>query len=66
MFRTVLFGSELTASNAMMEGRLEVREGIVMQKIDFYKKTGAVEGGITGAGGILLALLTSLYLWGLR
>ena len=32
------------------------REMAVMQKIDIYRKTAALEGGVTGAGGILLGL----------
>ena len=56
MFRVVLFGSELTTSDARAEGNLEMREAIVQEKITFYKHTGAAEGGITGAGGILLGL----------
>jgi hypothetical protein len=56
MFRVVLFGSELTSSKARDEGSLEMREAIVLEKIKFYKHTAAAEGGITGAGGILLGL----------
>jgi hypothetical protein len=33
---------------------LELREAAVLQRIEFYRKTAAVEGGITGAGGLLL------------
>lgn len=56
MVRAVLFGSEITTANARAEGTLEVREAIIEEKIKFYQKTGAIEGGITGAGGILLGL----------
>ncbi len=56
MFRVVLFGSELTTSKTNMEGNLQLREAVILEKIKFYKKTAAVEGGITGAGGILLGL----------
>jgi len=33
---------------------LQAREAAVRKRIKFYKTTAAVEGGITGAGGILL------------
>src|SRR4028119_1606817 len=56
MFRAVLFGSEITTPVARAEGSLELREAIAVEKIKFYKNTAAVEGGITGAGGILLGL----------
>jgi uncharacterized protein (DUF697 family) len=35
---------------------LLTREEAVRKKINIYRKTAAVEGGITGAGGILLGL----------
>ncbi len=56
MFRAVLFGSELTTSKNQAEGNLQLREAVILEKIKFYKKTAAVEGGITGAGGILMGL----------
>lgn len=39
-----------------LTGNLQSREKIVYEKISFYRKTAAVEGGVTGAGGILLGL----------
>lgn len=66
MFRAVLFGSELTTSNARTEGSLELREAIVLEKIKFYKHTAAAEGGITGAGGILLGLADFPLLLGIK
>ncbi len=56
MFRVVLFGSELTTSKTQAEGNFQLREAVILEKIKAYKKTAAVEGGITGAGGILLGL----------
>jgi len=56
MFRAVLFGAKFTTSNVPAGKSLEVREAIVLEKINIYKKTAAAEGGITGAGGILLGL----------
>ena len=56
MVRAVLGGSAFTASPPLLEGCLEDREKLVQDKIDRYRKTAAVEGGVTGAGGFLLAL----------
>ena len=56
MFRAVLFGAELINQPIKIEGNLELRESLVNEKINFYKKGAAAEGGITGAGGILLGL----------
>lgn len=66
MFRAVLFGSEITAADARTEGSLELREAIVLEKIKFYKHTAAAEGGITGAGGILLGLTDFPLLLGIK
>lgn len=56
MTRGVLSGSNVTASAPLLEGSLADRERRVREKIDVYRKTAAVEGGVTGAGGILLGL----------
>ena len=56
MIRAILFGSGLTTAESIKDRSLEVREAIVEEKINFYRKTAAAEGGITGAGGILLGL----------
>ncbi|MDY6949000.1 MAG: EcsC family protein [Pseudomonadota bacterium] len=56
MTRAVLGGSNITASPPLAEGSLEEREARVRATIDRYRKTAAVEGGITGAGGFLLGL----------
>lgn len=56
MTRAVLGGSNFTASPPLAEGSLEEREARVRAAIDRYRKTAAVEGGITGAGGFLLGL----------
>lgn len=66
MFRVVLFGSKITTSNPRMEGSLELRETIVLEKVKFYKHTAAAEGGITGAGGILLGLADFPFFWALK
>ncbi len=56
LFRAVLFGSKITTGSLRTDGDLALREAVVKEKIKFYKHTGAIEGGITGAGGILLGL----------
>lgn len=66
MFRAVLFGSEITTPNARTEGSLEIREAIILEKIKFYKHTAAAEGGITGAGGILLGIADFPVLIGIK
>src|SRR3954454_13994147 len=50
MVRGVLFGATYTTSKPLMNTSLEEREVLVDNKIETYKKTGAAEGGITGAG----------------
>lgn len=66
MFRVVLFGSRVSTANARLEGSLELREAIVLEKIKFYKHTAAAEGGVTGAGGILLGLVDFPLLLGIK
>lgn len=73
MIRAVLFGAKYTVSkpliNACLSGRqvsLLVRENMIRKKIENYKKTAAVEGGVTGAGGILLGLVDFPVLIGIK
>ncbi|RYY31545.1 MAG: EcsC family protein [Chitinophagaceae bacterium] len=66
MIRGVLFGAESTSTPALTEKSLAEREQIAEGKIDFYRKTAAVEGGITGAGGILLGLADFPILMGIK
>lgn len=56
MIRGVLFGAEHTTSESLKNVSLQEREEAVLKKIDLYRKTAMVEGGVTGAGGILLGL----------
>ncbi|HUM65150.1 MAG TPA: EcsC family protein [Chitinophagaceae bacterium] len=56
MIRGVLFGAKHTTADPLKNVSLEVREARVEEKIKFYRTTAAVEGGITGAGGIFLGL----------
>ena len=66
MIRGVLFGSKYTTSAAVLNINLQEREEAVLRKIDIYKNTAAVEGGITGAGGILLGLVEFPILIGIK
>lgn len=66
MFRVVLFGSEITNPKPRKNGSLELREAIILEKIKTYKHTAAAEGGITGAGGILLGLADFPLLLGIK
>jgi hypothetical protein len=56
MVRGVLFGARYTTSVPLAGVPLQVRERFVREKITFYKRAAATEGGLTGAGGFLLAL----------
>lgn len=56
MIRGVLFGAKYTSADTLVNTGLQEREEAVQKKIDWYRKTAAIEGGITGAGGILLGL----------
>jgi uncharacterized protein (DUF697 family) len=66
MVRGVLFGSTYTTKEPASHSSLEVIEAVVKEKISFYKKTAATEGGITGAGGILLGLADFPILLGIK
>lgn len=66
MVRTVLFGAEITSGRILHDTSLRERERLVMERVEFYKKTAAVEGGVTGAGGILLGLADFPLLLGLK
>ena len=66
MTRAVLFGSEFTTVKKEKYRSLSMREAVVKERINFYKKTGAVEGGVTGAGGFWLALADFPILLGIK
>ena len=56
MVRGVLFGSKHTSAKTETNIGIEQIEARVLERITFYKRTAAAEGGITGAGGIVLAI----------
>lgn len=66
LIRGVLFGAKITSNDSLHEGTLEQREITILKKIDTYKKTAAIEGGVTGAGGILLGLADFPILIGIK
>ena len=66
MVKAVLFGSKITTDAPRTEGSLEVREAVVEEKIKFYRKAAAIEGGVTGAGGILMGLADFPLLLGIK
>lgn len=66
MIRAVLFGATLTMVKPLSEKSLELREASVLQRIVFYRKTAAVEGGITGAGGLFLGFADFPILIGIK
>jgi hypothetical protein len=56
MVRAVLFGAKYTTRDPIKEDDIKIKEIRISERIKFYRNTAAVEGGITGAGGILLGL----------
>jgi len=66
MVRAVLFGAEHTTSTVDQPMSLQKREQTILERIEFYKRTAAAEGGLTGMGGILLAVADFPLLLGLK
>jgi hypothetical protein len=66
MIRAVLFGAEITTSWPEENTSLQSREMKVQERINFYKTTAAAEGGITGAGGLLMGLADFPLLIGIK
>jgi hypothetical protein len=62
MTNAVIFGAQLTTLPAPREESLATIEHQVKQKIDFYSRTAAAEGAVTGYGGILMGM-ADLPLW---
>ncbi len=66
MIRGVLFGAKHTTADPVRTSPLKIREELALKKIDTYRKTAAIEGGITGAGGLLLGLADFPILIGIK
>lgn len=56
MTRAMISGAGLINPPILQNENLENRENLVLKRINFYRKTAAIEGAATGAGGILLGL----------
>lgn len=66
MIRAVLFGAGITSTKRNTEDSLETKEKLIQERIKWYKTTAAAEGGVTGAGGILLGLADFPLLLGIK
>lgn len=66
MIRGVLFGAEFVNRKPSTHPSLLVREALVLDRIAFYKRAAAAEGGVTGAGGFLLGMADFPLLLGLK
>jgi EcsC protein family len=66
MIRGVLFGAGVTTKEAVKYPSLQETENAILKKIEVYRKTAAVEGGVTGAGGLLLGLADFPILIGIK
>ena len=66
MTRAVLFGAKITTKAPIAVETLEKTETEVLRLIHNYKRTAAVEGGITGAGGLLMGLADFPILLGIK
>ena len=66
MIRGVLFGAKYVTKSPAQVVSLEQTEEAVQKLIKAYRHTAAAEGGITGAGGILLGLADFPILLGIK
>jgi len=66
MVRGVLFGARITIKKPSTVTSLKQTEEEIEKLVKTYKHTAAVEGGVTGAGGILLGLADFPILLGIK
>jgi hypothetical protein len=66
MVRGVLFGSQYTTKKPASIHTLQQTEEVIEKLVKTYKHTAAVEGGITGFGGILLGFVDFPVLLGIK
>lgn len=66
MIKVVLFGAGITTSKPNTKDSLEIKERLIEERIKWYRTTAAAEGGVTGAGGILLGLADFPLLLGIK
>lgn len=53
--RGIMTGAEWTTAKPLLHGDLRTREELIRTRVDLYRTTASVEGGVAGAGGLLLA-----------
>ncbi len=66
MIKGVLFGAKYTTKRAATTTSLQATEEAVDKLIKGYRTTAAAEGGVTGAGGLLLGLADFPILLGIK
>lgn len=66
MVRGVLFGSGFVIPKTSAGLSFEEKEDLIRRKVETYKHTAAVEGGLTGLGGILTGLADFPLLLGIK
>lgn len=66
MVKTVLFGARYTTRKPCKIDTLQKTEDAIKKLVKTYKHTAAAEGGVTGAGGILLGLADFPVLLGIK
>jgi hypothetical protein len=66
MIRGVLFGATHTTTQPLTFASFQECEAAVLQKIETYRNTAALEGGITGAGGLLMGFADFPILIGIK
>jgi EcsC protein family len=66
LIRGVLFGAKYTTGEPTLYISFEEQEAAILKKIENYRTTAAVEGGITGGAGILLGLADFPILIGIK
>jgi EcsC protein family len=66
MTQAVISASNYTASAPLRDGDLATREQLVTARIDRYRRTAAIEGGVTGAGGFFMGLADFPLLIGIK
>ena len=66
MVRGVLFGATYSTKEQPIDQSLLDVETSVLRRINFYKSAAAAEGGVTGAGGILLGFVDFPVLLGMK
>lgn len=66
MVKAVLFGSKYSAIKEQTYPSLQETEAAILDRIKNYKHTAAIEGGVTGAGGFLMAMVDFPVLLGIK